>query len=70
MTSSCLDAAAADTLPAILKRVTHLGRDLYAELQLENGDKIIAQLSRDSDEYNRLTVGDHLHLRPKKVRAY
>lgn len=65
-----LDAAAADTLPAILKRVTHLGRDLYAELQLENGEKIIAQLSRDTDEYNRLTVGDHLHLRPKKVRAY
>jgi sulfate transport system ATP-binding protein len=65
-----LDAAAADSLPGILKRVTHLGRDLYAELQLENGDKIIAQLSRDTDEYNRLTVGDHLHLRPKKVRAY
>jgi len=65
-----LDAAAADTLPAVLKRITHLGRDLYAELQLENGDKIIAQLSRDAVDYNRLTVGDHLHLRPKMVRAY
>jgi len=65
-----LDQAASDTLPATLKRVSHMGRDLYAELQLENGDKNIAQLPRDAVDYNRLRAGDALHIRPKKVRKF
>lgn len=65
-----LDHRADDTLPATLKRVSHLGRDLYAELQLENGDKIIAQLPRDAVDDNRIKAGDHLHIRPKKLRKF
>ncbi|MCP9848520.1 sulfate/molybdate ABC transporter ATP-binding protein [Cyanobium sp. Morenito 9A2] len=58
------------SLPAQLNRVTHLGRDLFAELQLDNGEKIVAQLSRDSVDHNRLQPGDRLHVRPKQGRRF
>lgn len=34
-----LDEPQRNSLPAVLKRLTHLGRDLYAELILESGEK-------------------------------
>jgi sulfate transport system ATP-binding protein len=58
------------SFPAVLVRLTHLGRDLYAELQIDNGDKIIAQLSRQEVDFERLEPGVTLHVRPKLVRTF
>lgn len=65
-----LEGPEQDSVPAELKRVTHLGKDLYAELKLANGDKVVAQLSRDAVDYNRLKPGDQVHIRPKLARAF
>jgi sulfate transport system ATP-binding protein len=65
-----LDAPEPDSLPAVIKRVTHLGKDLYAELQLVSGEKIIAQLARDAADFDRLKSGDHVHIRPKLARSF
>jgi len=65
-----LDRPGPDSFPAVLKRLTHLGRDLYAELQIDNGEKIIAQLSRDAIDFKQLQPGVTLHARPKLVRTF
>ena len=65
-----LDQPEPDSFPAVLARLTHLGRDLYAELQIDNGDKIIAQLSRQEVDFERLQPGVTLHVRPKLVRTF
>lgn len=65
-----LDHADSGSFPAVLKRLTHLGRDLYAELQLSDGNKIIAQISREADHNRRLELGSELHVRPTRVRSF
>jgi len=65
-----LDEPQHNSLPAVLRRLTHLGRDLYAELILESGEKIIAQLSRESNDYERRSPGDRLHILPRQVRSF
>jgi len=54
-----------DSLPAVIRRVTHLGRELVAELQLENGQKLNAQLPRGRGYLVGLHKGDRIHIRPK-----
>lgn len=65
-----LDNPEHDSHPAELKRVTHHGKDLYAELKLQNGDKVIAQLDRDAVDFNRLKPGDKVHIRPTLARSF
>jgi sulfate transport system ATP-binding protein len=54
-----------DSVPAVLRRITNLGKELVAELQLENGQKLNAQLPRDREDLNGLQNGDRIHIRPK-----
>ncbi len=65
-----LSTAQHNSLPAIFRRLTNLGKDLYAELQLDNGHKVNAQLSKDVDEHLRLKFGDRLHIRPRSCRQF
>ncbi len=54
-----------DSVPAVLRRVTNLGKELVAELQLENGQKLNAQLPRDREDLHGLQNGDRIHIRPR-----
>jgi len=54
-----------ESVPAVLRRVTHLGKELVAELQLENGQKLNAQLPRDRRDLDGLQNGDRVHIRPR-----
>ncbi|WP_411867960.1 TOBE-like domain-containing protein [Vulcanococcus limneticus] len=53
------------SVPAVLRRITHLGKELVAELQLENGQTLSAQLPRNREVLHGLQNGDRLHVRPR-----
>ncbi len=60
------------SFPAVLKRLIHLGKDVHAELLLDNGQLICAQVPRERFNAidNNLTHGSRLHLRPRAVRSF
>ena len=53
------------SVPAVLRHITHLGKELVAELELENGQTLNAQLPRDREDHHGLQNGDRLHVRPR-----
>lgn len=58
------------SVPVTLQRITHLGRELIAELELDNGDRISAQLGRDKRDLSDLKRGVRLHVRPRASRQF
>ena len=52
-------------MPAVLRHITHLGKELVAELELENGQTLNPQLPRDREDHHGLQNGDRLHVRPR-----
>jgi sulfate transport system ATP-binding protein len=58
------------SLPARLRRVAHLGRDLQAELVLSSGEVVLAQLPRDRIDYRSLRAGDEVHILTRQVRTF
>ena len=60
------------TLPVVLRRLIHLGREVLAELVTEGGQVINAQLPRDqvNERLANLPLGSHLHIRPRNVRSF
>lgn len=52
------------SLPAVVQRITHLGKDLIAELVLDNGDRLNAHVSRDQFLADGLARGSRLHVHP------
>ena len=58
------------TVPAQLKRLTHMGRDLQAELVLANGEVVVAQFPRDHLPYTTLNPGDELHILSRQARTF
>ena len=60
----------AGSVPARLKRLTHMGRDLQAELQLDSGEVLVAQFPREQINYSEIRVGDELHVISRQVRTF
>jgi sulfate transport system ATP-binding protein len=60
----------ANTVPARLKRLVHMGRDLQAELVLADATEIIAQIPRERIDYRQLQPGDQLHVVSRQVRTF
>jgi sulfate transport system ATP-binding protein len=58
------------SIPAVLRRITHLGKDLYAELLLDNGQKVSAQLPRELVRSNSLRNGERVHLRARTTHQF
>jgi ABC-type sulfate/molybdate transport systems ATPase subunit len=42
-----LDGPQEDSIPATVRRLTTFGRDFQVELELEDGQRLVAQLNRD-----------------------
>lgn len=58
------------SLPAVLHRVTHLGKELVAELVLDNGERVNAQLSRQLDGAVAFKRGDRVHVRARAIYQF
>ena len=59
-----------DTVPARLRRLSHLGRDVQAELVLADGQVITAQIARERLSPGGFQVGDLLHVRSRESRTF
>ena len=59
-----------DTVPAQLRRLSHLGRDVQAELVLVDGQVITAQIPRERMNLAAFQVGDQLHVRSREARTF
>jgi sulfate transport system ATP-binding protein len=62
--------AQGDTVPAQLRRLSHLGRDVQAELVLADGQVITAQIPRERMNLAAFQVGDQLHVRSREARTF
>ena len=58
------------SVPAVLRRLTHLGRDIQAELTLASGEVVVAQLPRERIDYRELQAGDSLHITSRDSRTF
>ena len=58
------------TVPARLRRLTHLGRDLQADLELATGEAIQAQFPRDQVDLREARPGDVLHVLSRQARSF
>jgi len=58
------------TVPARLRRLTHMGRDLQAELVLANEEVVVAQLPREQIDYRSIQPGDELHVISRQARVF
>lgn len=60
------------SVPAVVRRLVHLGRDVHAELQLDRGDLVQVQIPREWLQGGEEAVqpGARLHLRPRAVRSF
>jgi sulfate transport system ATP-binding protein len=58
------------SVPAVLRRLTHMGRDIQAELTLASGDVVMAQLPRERIDYRELKAGDALHITSREARTF
>ena len=67
-----LDEPQERSLPVVLRRLVHLGREVVAELVTEGGQVISAQLPREqvADRIANLSQGSRLHIRPRAVRSW
>jgi sulfate transport system ATP-binding protein len=53
------------SVPAVLRCITHFGKELMVELQLENRQTLNAQLPRDRGDLHGLQNGDRIPIRPR-----
>jgi len=58
------------TVEVQLKRLSHLGRDLQAELVMAEGQVITAQIPRDQMAFGSVSVGSRLHVRSREAVAF
>jgi len=58
------------SVPAVLRRLTHMGRDIQAELTLAGGEQIVAQLPRERIDLQRLQAGAQLHITSREARTF
>lgn len=58
------------SMPAVLRRLTHMGRDIQAELTLASGEVVIAHLPRARIDYRTLKAGDALHITSREARTF
>ena len=65
-----LSESQSDTVPAQLRRLSHLGRDVQAELVLADGQVITAQIPRERMNLAAFQVGDQLHVRSREARTF
>ncbi|GAP94157.1 sulfate/molybdate ABC transporter ATP-binding protein [Leptolyngbya sp. NIES-2104] len=62
--------ASADTVPAQVDRIVHLGWEVIVEVRLESGELITVNLGRDRFNQIELRSDQRVHLKPKSVKTF
>ena len=58
------------TVAVELRRLSHLGRDLQAELLMADGQVITAQIPREQMAFGSVSVGSRLFIRSREARSF
>ncbi|MBE9028893.1 sulfate/molybdate ABC transporter ATP-binding protein [filamentous cyanobacterium LEGE 11480] len=58
------------TVPARVKRVIHLGWEIQAELALDDGQEMVAHITRERFDELKLEAKQRVHLRPKTAKSF
>jgi sulfate transport system ATP-binding protein len=58
------------TVAVELRRLSHLGRDLQADLVMANGQTIIAQIPREQMAFDSVSPGSRLYIRSREARSF
>jgi sulfate transport system ATP-binding protein len=58
------------TSRAVVKRVLRLGAQVRVELDVESGETVAAELSRDEADRLPLQPGEPVYVRPRKERRF
>ena len=53
-----------------LRRLSHMGRDLQAELVMADGQVITAQIPREQMAFDSVSPGSLLYVRSREARAF
>ena len=59
-----------DTIPAVVKRITHLGWEVQMELSIANHDSVYIQLSREKYEQFKPQVGQTFFIKPRRTKVF
>lgn len=67
-----LDQPVEHSMPAKVRRLVHLGKEVNVELQLDNGQQLHAQIPREwiQTHSDRLQAGTKLYLRPRRTHSF
>jgi sulfate transport system ATP-binding protein len=58
------------TVPARVKRIIHLGWEIQAELTLDDGQEMVAHITRERFDELKLEAQQRVHLRPKSAKSF
>jgi sulfate/thiosulfate transport system ATP-binding protein len=58
------------TVPAKVKRIIHLGWEIQAELALDDGQEMVAHITRDRFDQLNLINDQRVYIRPKEARSF
>ncbi|MFN9173449.1 MAG: TOBE-like domain-containing protein [Synechocystis sp.] len=59
-----------ETSQALVKRITHLGREIQMELIIGNNDSVSVQLSREQYEQFKPQTGQTLFIKPRRAKVF
>lgn len=62
--------ATPSTVPARVKRIIHLGWEIQAELALDDGQEMVAHITRERFDELQLEAQHRVHLRPKSAKSF
>lgn len=59
-----------NNIPATVKRITHLGREIQVELELAENMEILANLTREQMEQLQLRLGQQVFVKSRKAKLF
>jgi sulfate/thiosulfate transport system ATP-binding protein len=58
------------TVPAKIDRIVHMGHEIQAELHLEDGQTMMANLTRDRFDELNLVADQQVYIKPKEAKSF
>ncbi len=59
-----------NTVPARVSRLVHLGWEVQAELTLDDGQRVMAHLTRDRFDELKITPDQRVYVKPKEAKSF
>jgi sulfate/thiosulfate transport system ATP-binding protein len=58
------------TVPAKVDRIVHMGHEIQAELHLEDGQTMMANLTRERFDELNLVANQQVYIKPKEAKSF